>query len=256
MWGAAAVGGHSLRTTWALTPLAQPTPPLRYLVPDGGPEPSLVDQPLRAFVREVGARSAAPGGGSVAAASAALVSAARGGGRRPRGPARARVSRLPPAQGAALASMAGLMTYGRRQFEHLDATVRRLVPPFHAAAAALTKLVDADARAFRAYLVRARGRPPERGHGGAGGGRPPGSRGGTRSRSYRAPRRRRPSLGLGGAALAGLGSRRRRCGHRQSEARGSWEAPRHARLPKEGGWGASGFGRGSGGVRWQSVEGG
>ncbi|CAD7693757.1 unnamed protein product [Nyctereutes procyonoides] len=125
---------------------------IEYLVPDGGPEPSLVDQPLRAFVREVGARSAAPGGGSVAAASAALVSAARGGGRRPRGPARARVSRLPPAQGAALASMAGLMTYGRRQFEHLDATVRRLVPPFHAAAAALTKLVDADARAFRAYL--------------------------------------------------------------------------------------------------------
>uniref|UniRef100_A0A8P0NE33 Formimidoyltransferase-cyclodeaminase n=1 Tax=Canis lupus familiaris TaxID=9615 RepID=A0A8P0NE33_CANLF len=76
---------------------------IEYLVPDGGPEPSLADQPLRAFVREVGARSAAPGGGSVAAASAAL--------------------------GAALASMAGLMTYGRRQFEHLDATVRRLVPP-------------------------------------------------------------------------------------------------------------------------------
>ncbi|XP_041591227.1 formimidoyltransferase-cyclodeaminase isoform X1 [Vulpes lagopus] len=99
---------------------------IEYLVPDGGPEPSLVDQPLRAFVRAVGARSAAPGGGSVAAASAAL--------------------------GAALASMAGLMTYGRRQFEHLDATVRRLVPPFHAAAAALTELVDADARAFRAYL--------------------------------------------------------------------------------------------------------
>ncbi|XP_006745901.1 formimidoyltransferase-cyclodeaminase [Leptonychotes weddellii] len=99
---------------------------IEYLVPSGGPGQSLVDKPLRAFVREVGARSAAPGGGSVAAASAAM--------------------------GAALASMAGLMTYGRRQFEHLDATMRRLIPPFHAASAELTKLVDADARAFQAYL--------------------------------------------------------------------------------------------------------
>ncbi|XP_032721077.1 formimidoyltransferase-cyclodeaminase [Lontra canadensis] len=99
---------------------------IEYLVPEGGPGQSLADKPLRAFVREVGARSAAPGGGSVAAASAAM--------------------------GAALASMAGLMTYGRRQFEHLDATVRRLIPPFHAAVAELTMLVDADARAFQAYL--------------------------------------------------------------------------------------------------------
>ncbi|XP_004416264.1 PREDICTED: formimidoyltransferase-cyclodeaminase isoform X1 [Odobenus rosmarus divergens] len=99
---------------------------IEYLVADGGPGQSLVDKPLRAFVREVGARSAAPGGGSVAAASAAM--------------------------GAALASMAGLMTYGRRQFEHLDTTMRRLIPPFHAASAELTKLVDADARAFQAYL--------------------------------------------------------------------------------------------------------
>ncbi|XP_039113024.1 formimidoyltransferase-cyclodeaminase isoform X2 [Hyaena hyaena] len=79
---------------------------IEYLVPDSGPEKSLADKPLCAFVRE----------------------------------------------GAALASMAGLMTYGRRQFEHLDATMRRLIPPFHAAAAELTALVDADARAFQAYL--------------------------------------------------------------------------------------------------------
>lgn len=37
-----------------------------------------MDQPLRAFIRAVGARSAAPGGGSVAAASAAMVSGAWG----------------------------------------------------------------------------------------------------------------------------------------------------------------------------------
>ncbi|XP_034510101.1 formimidoyltransferase-cyclodeaminase isoform X3 [Ailuropoda melanoleuca] len=103
---------------------------IEYLVPNGGPQQSLVDKPLCAFVREVGARSPAPGGGSVAAASAAM--------------------------GAALASMVGLMTYGRRQFEHLDATMRRLIPPFHAASAALTQLVDADARAFQAYLVAAK----------------------------------------------------------------------------------------------------
>ncbi|KAB0374259.1 formimidoyltransferase-cyclodeaminase [Muntiacus reevesi] len=99
---------------------------IEYLVPQDGPEQSLMDQPLRAFIRAVGARSAAPGGGSVAAASAAM--------------------------GAALASMAGLMTYGRRQFEHLDVTMRRLIPPFHAAVAELTAMVDADARAFEAYL--------------------------------------------------------------------------------------------------------
>lgn len=57
---------------------AEPTLPHRYLVPNSGPEQSLVSKSLCAFVREVGARSAAPGGGSVAAASAAMVSARQG----------------------------------------------------------------------------------------------------------------------------------------------------------------------------------
>ncbi|KAG8516573.1 Formimidoyltransferase-cyclodeaminase [Galemys pyrenaicus] len=112
---------------------------IEYLVPDQRPGQSLVDKPLGAFVREVGARSAAPGGGSVAAASAAM--------------------------GAALASMAGLMTYGRRQFEHLDSTMRRLIPPFHTAMAELTGAVDADACAFEAYLEAMKlpkGMPEER----------------------------------------------------------------------------------------------
>ncbi|KAF6118711.1 formimidoyltransferase cyclodeaminase [Phyllostomus discolor] len=99
---------------------------IEYLVPESRPEQRLVDKSLQAFVREVGARSATPGGGSVAAASAAM--------------------------GASLACMAGLMTYGRRQFEPLDASMRRLIPPFHAASAKLTALVDADAQAFGAYL--------------------------------------------------------------------------------------------------------
>ncbi|XP_045708484.1 formimidoyltransferase-cyclodeaminase isoform X1 [Phyllostomus hastatus] len=99
---------------------------IEYLVPEGRPEQRLVDKSLQAFVREVGARSATPGGGSVAAASAAM--------------------------GASLACMAGLMTYGRRQFEPLDASMRRLIPPFHAASAKLTALVDADAQAFGACM--------------------------------------------------------------------------------------------------------
>ncbi|XP_076975363.1 formimidoyltransferase-cyclodeaminase isoform X2 [Tamandua tetradactyla] len=99
---------------------------IEYLVQDGSAEGPLVSKSLRAFIGDVGARSAAPGGGSVAAATAAM--------------------------GAALASMVGLMTYGRRQFEALDATMRRLLPPLHRASRALTALVDADAQAFAGCL--------------------------------------------------------------------------------------------------------
>ncbi|XP_036921071.1 formimidoyltransferase-cyclodeaminase isoform X6 [Sturnira hondurensis] len=99
---------------------------IEYLVPESRPEQSLADKSLHDFVREVGARSATPGGGSVAAAGAAM--------------------------GASLACMAGLMTYGRRQFEHLDVAMRRLIPPFHEASAKLTALVDADAQAFGACM--------------------------------------------------------------------------------------------------------
>ncbi|KAK2089694.1 hypothetical protein P7K49_032360 [Saguinus oedipus] len=59
----------------------------------------------------------------------------------------------PVPQGAALGSMVGLMTYGRRQFQPLDAAMRRLIPPFREASAELTALVDADAEAFAACLV-------------------------------------------------------------------------------------------------------
>lgn len=145
------------------------------MVPDN-PAQSLLDSSLRNFVREVGARSAAPGGGSVAAAAGAMVSVGAGskpgvGGTKDRAPKR-RTSKCgtlkggtlrgSPScpqekdtcpQGAALACMAGQMTYGRRRFEHLDAAMRRLIPPFHKAADRLTLLVDADAQAFAACLV-------------------------------------------------------------------------------------------------------
>ncbi|XP_027713272.1 formimidoyltransferase-cyclodeaminase isoform X3 [Vombatus ursinus] len=99
---------------------------IEYMVEDGAMSGSLVSKSLSVFVRDVGARSAAPGGGSVAAAVAAM--------------------------GAALGSMVGLMTYGRRRFEHLDPVMRRLIPPLHQAMKELLAMVDLDSEAFSGYM--------------------------------------------------------------------------------------------------------
>uniref|UniRef100_A0A7N8WT59 Formimidoyltransferase-cyclodeaminase n=1 Tax=Mastacembelus armatus TaxID=205130 RepID=A0A7N8WT59_9TELE len=87
----------------------------------------LVSLSLQRFVHSVGARTAAPGGGSVSAAIAAL--------------------------GAALGTMVGQMTYGKRQFENLDPVMRRLIPPFHQAMNDLLHMVDADSTAFNSYMA-------------------------------------------------------------------------------------------------------
>lgn len=87
----------------------------------------LASLPLRDFVLRVGARSAAPGGGSVSAAIAAL--------------------------GAALACMVGQMTFGKRQFEDLDAVMRRLIPPFYQKMSLFTNAIDEDANAFSHYMA-------------------------------------------------------------------------------------------------------
>uniref|UniRef100_A0A672GSL4 Formimidoyltransferase-cyclodeaminase n=1 Tax=Salarias fasciatus TaxID=181472 RepID=A0A672GSL4_SALFA len=79
----------------------------------------------------VAARTPAPGGGSVSAAIAAM--------------------------GAALAAMVGQMTYGKRQFQDLDAVMRKLIPPFHHAAQQLLHMVDADASAFNQYMQKGEG---------------------------------------------------------------------------------------------------
>ncbi|XP_025963202.2 formimidoyltransferase-cyclodeaminase isoform X2 [Dromaius novaehollandiae] len=99
---------------------------IEYLVQAGEADRGLVAKPLGAFVRAVGGRSAAPGGGSVSAAVSAL--------------------------GAALGCMVGLMSYGKRQFEELDAVMRKLIPPFHHAMDELVAMVDADSRAFSSYM--------------------------------------------------------------------------------------------------------
>ncbi|XP_029462597.1 formimidoyltransferase-cyclodeaminase isoform X2 [Rhinatrema bivittatum] len=100
---------------------------IEYIVQKKMSDSSLVAQPLSEFVQNVGARSATPGGGSVAATVAAM--------------------------GAALGCMVGLMTYGKRQFEALDGTMRQLIPPFHNTMNELLTMVDADSCAFNKYMI-------------------------------------------------------------------------------------------------------
>ncbi|XP_013855434.1 formimidoyltransferase-cyclodeaminase [Austrofundulus limnaeus] len=90
-------------------------------------EEGLVSLSLRQFVHSVAARTAAPGGGSVSAAIAAL--------------------------GAGLGAMVGQMTYGKRQFDHLDSVMRKLIPPFHQAMDELLLMVDKDTSAFNGFMA-------------------------------------------------------------------------------------------------------
>ncbi|KAG0712878.1 Formimidoyltransferase-cyclodeaminase [Chionoecetes opilio] len=104
---------------------------IEYCVGGGGGVGKLARASVEEFVKGVAARTPAPGGGSVAATVAAL--------------------------GSALGAMVGQMTFGKRQWEALDATVRRLIPPLHQAATAMVPAIDADTAAFNAYMVRAEG---------------------------------------------------------------------------------------------------
>ncbi|KZS20086.1 Formimidoyltransferase-cyclodeaminase [Daphnia magna] len=79
------------------------------------------------FILSVGARTSAPGGGSVAALLAAL--------------------------GCGLSTMVGQMTYGKRQFEVVDSTIRRLLPPLHDAMIHSIPMIDADTDAFNDYMM-------------------------------------------------------------------------------------------------------
>nr|XP_055074709.1 formimidoyltransferase-cyclodeaminase-like [Misgurnus anguillicaudatus] len=100
---------------------------IEYMVRDSQDGGQLASLSLQKFVHSVGARTAAPGGGSVSAAIAAM--------------------------GAALGCMVGQMTYGKRQFDSLDAEMRRLIPPFHEAMNDLLLKVDADSTAFNSYMT-------------------------------------------------------------------------------------------------------
>ena len=81
---------------------------------------------MRDFTELVGARTAAPGGGSVSALVASL--------------------------GAALGTMMGWMTFGRKKFEELDQNMRLLIKPMHEKMKSLIPMIDADTDAFSDYM--------------------------------------------------------------------------------------------------------
>jgi glutamate formiminotransferase/formiminotetrahydrofolate cyclodeaminase len=102
---------------------------IEYMIPKAEEEP-LASMGVRSFVELVGARTPAPGGGSASALVAAL--------------------------GAALGTMVGWMTYGKRRFEARDATMRRLIPPLRKAMEGLIPMIDRDTRAFDGYMAAMR----------------------------------------------------------------------------------------------------
>lgn len=87
----------------------------------------LLDMTVSAFIDNVGSRLPAPGGGSVAALCASL--------------------------GSALGAMVGQLTYGKRQFDHLDTKMRKLILPLHEKMLELKKYIDADSNAFDTYMA-------------------------------------------------------------------------------------------------------
>jgi len=99
---------------------------IEYLIKEESGEP-LASLSVRDFVELVGARTSAPGGGSVSALIATL--------------------------GAALGAMVGWMSYGNKKFEHLDSTMRKLIPPLHLKMKELIPLIDADTDAFTDYMT-------------------------------------------------------------------------------------------------------
>lgn len=100
---------------------------IEYLISDETEtEAALMKLSLRDFIKSVGDRTTAPGGGSVAATVGSL--------------------------GAALASMVGKLSYGKKAVEANDAIMRKLIPIFHHAATDLGHFIDADTNAYKDYL--------------------------------------------------------------------------------------------------------
>jgi hypothetical protein len=56
-------------------------------------------------------------------------------------------------QGSALGTMVGQLSYGKRQFESVDGTVRQLIVVLHTAMNDFLPLTDADTDAFNQYMV-------------------------------------------------------------------------------------------------------
>jgi len=99
---------------------------IEYCLGNSG-EDLLIEQTVADFVKSVGARTAAPGGGSVAALVGAL--------------------------GCGLAAMVGKLTYGKRQWEHLDKDMRGILPGLHNTMLNVTDMVDKDTEAFNDFFA-------------------------------------------------------------------------------------------------------
>ena len=99
---------------------------IEYMIKENSNE-RLASMTVRGFIELVGARTSAPGGGSVAALVAAL--------------------------GAGLGAMMGWMSYGSKKFEHLDETMRKLIPPLNDNMEKLIPLIDEDTNAFNDYMT-------------------------------------------------------------------------------------------------------
>jgi glutamate formiminotransferase/formiminotetrahydrofolate cyclodeaminase len=98
---------------------------IEYIIREEPNEP-LANMSTRKFIEAVNARTSAPGGGSVSAAVAAL--------------------------GSGLGAMVAKLTYGVRKFEHLDQTMRKIIPPLHNTTMQLIPMIDADTNAFNDYV--------------------------------------------------------------------------------------------------------
>jgi len=51
--------------------------------------------------------------------------------------------------------MVGQMTFGKKQFESLDGSIRPLLPPLYDAMGAAVAMIDKDTDAFTQYMVSA-----------------------------------------------------------------------------------------------------
>lgn len=109
----------------SITPFVPEKRIIEYMIEKVESEP-LASLSVRDFTELVGARTAAPGGGSVSALVASL--------------------------GAALGTMMGWMTFGRKKFEELDQNMRLLIKPMHEKMKSLIPMIDADTDAFSDYM--------------------------------------------------------------------------------------------------------
>nr|CAB3247319.1 formimidoyltransferase-cyclodeaminase-like [Phallusia mammillata] len=99
---------------------------IEYAVADENRDFPLGTLSVQSFVKSVASRTPTPGGGSVSALVASL--------------------------GAALCTMAGQLSYGKKQWESVEETMRKSIPSVHESMMDLIPLIDLDATAFNTYM--------------------------------------------------------------------------------------------------------